>query len=258
MSCSNIDENDRFLFVETIAVDTVAKHVLIEDYTGQACVNCPAATELIYSLQEAYGEENVIAVGLYSGPFGQTTSGRYYPLTTDVGNYYFDKFGVDGQPSAMINRHSPNNVTATWATEVYNRLQEEATVAIDIATTYDEDDSAVTITVSATATELTTAQLQVWLTEDGIVNRQYLDDGSYDEDYVHNHVFRATVNDRDGDAVTLGEETTTYTYTADIDTDWVAEKMHVVAFVFTNSDVLQVTQAPVIADNSTTTDDINE
>ena len=65
-ACDYIDEDDRFIYVEPA---NVAKRVLIEDFTGQRCVNCPSATETIKQLQDTYGKENVIAVAIHSGPF---------------------------------------------------------------------------------------------------------------------------------------------------------------------------------------------
>ena len=69
-SCTDIDENDRLMYVKPAEVK---KHVLIEDFTGQRCVNCPKATNLIHSLQQQFGEDNVIAVGIYGGDFGYST-----------------------------------------------------------------------------------------------------------------------------------------------------------------------------------------
>ena len=36
MSCTEIDENDRLIYVKPAEIK---KHVLIEDFTGQRCVN---------------------------------------------------------------------------------------------------------------------------------------------------------------------------------------------------------------------------
>ena len=62
-SCSNIDEGDRLIYVKPAEV---GRAILIEDFTGQKCINCPTGTEIINSIVETYGEENVIAyqVGL--------------------------------------------------------------------------------------------------------------------------------------------------------------------------------------------------
>ena len=66
-SCSNIDEGDRLIYVKPAEV---GRAILIEDFTGQRCVNCPTGTEIINGIVDTYGEDNVIAVGVHSGPLG--------------------------------------------------------------------------------------------------------------------------------------------------------------------------------------------
>ncbi len=244
-SCSNIDEDEREIYVKPA---DVAKRVLIEDFTGQACVNCPAASVIIEQLQEQYGSDNVIAVGIYSGYFGSTVSGRLYPLTTETGNYYYNTFGVSSQPSAMIDRHSVNDNTATWATEVYSYIQETSPLLLDITNVYDESSRTVSISVEGEGTDNVNGKLQVWLIEDGITSWQYQSDGSIDDNYVHNHVFRTTVNDKDGESFAVAEGgSVTRTFSATLDADWNAENVSVVAFVFDDSGVLQTAKAAVIA-----------
>ncbi len=242
-SCSDVDEGDRYIYVEPA---NVARHVLIEDFTGQRCVNCPDATSLIHTLQEEYGEENLIAVGIYSGPFGQTTSGRLYDLTTETGNYYFDQLGVSSQPVARINRHAPNLNTATWPNEVYEYIQEEAKMDLSITNFYEDSLRQVDIEVEGIGLTNVSGRLQVWLMEDGIMDFQYQSDGSIEDEYVHNHVFRTTVNDRDGDAYSLSQgETSVRTFSCTLDESWVADSVSVVAIVSDDSEVVQVVARPI-------------
>ena len=63
-SCSDLDEQERFVYIKPA---DAARKVLIEDFTGQRCPNCPKATDEIHHLQETYGEDNIIAVGIHSG-----------------------------------------------------------------------------------------------------------------------------------------------------------------------------------------------
>ena len=57
----------------------VQKYVLLEDYTGVKCVNCPAAGEFALQLQEQY-HHKVIVLGVHAGslafypPFNLTTT----------------------------------------------------------------------------------------------------------------------------------------------------------------------------------------
>lgn len=238
-ACSNVDEDDRYVYVKPAEV---AKRVLIEDFTGQRCVNCPLATETIDSLRAIYGEENVIAVGIHSGPFAKNPAGTAtYPLYTETGDYYYNAFGVSSQPSGMIDRHGVVSNYNLWPTLVYEYIQQDAPIMLSAETTYDEQAREVEITVVAEGVEPTTGYLQVWVTEDSITATQYMPDGSINRSYVHNHVFRATVNDRDGDAFEIGTDeivTATYNYTLE-DDEWVAQNMHVVAFVYNDDGVAQ-------------------
>ncbi len=244
-ACSYIAEDERLLFVSTVEdalqqdTATIARRVLVEDFTGQACVNCPAATTLLLEQQELYGEERVIVVGIYSGYFGKNpTTGANYPLTTDEGNYYYDLWGVEVQPSALINRRGVNSVTATWATAIYNEIM--LTAPLELALEAQESAEGLTITLTADAQEAVDGVLQLWLTEDGLVSTQYLADGSRDTAYVHNHVFRASVTPLDGDPLTLASgESLTLTYTSSLDSSWAVDKLSVVAIVSDASGVLQ-------------------
>lgn len=245
MACSNIDEDDRFIEVEPVEV---AKRVLIEDFTGQRCVNCPNASEMIESLQEQYGAENVIAVGIHSGPFSKTVTKQPFRLWTETGDYYFNSWGIDAQPTGVIDRKTVSSTYQSWGTIVRDALQASAPLTLDATTSYDEATRTVTINVNAKGVLDVTGKLQLWLTEDNITNIQYMPDRSVNTQYVHNHVFRTAVNGQDGEDFSIAwdeEKTVTSTYV--LDEDWKAENMSVVAFVYNNSGVQQVVKVPVIS-----------
>ena len=245
MACSNIDEDDRFIEVEPVEV---AKHVLIEDFTGQRCVNCPNASEIIESLQEQYGAENVIAVGIHSGPFSKTMTNQPFPLWTETGDYYYNSWNIDAQPTGVIDRKTVSSIYQSWGTIVREALQASAPLELNATTSYDEATRTVTINVDAKGVLDVTGKLQVWLIEDNITNIQYMPDGSINTSYVHNHVFRTAVNGQDGEDFSIAwdeEKTVTNTYV--LDESWKAENMSVVAFVYNNSGVQQVVKVPVVS-----------
>ena len=104
--------------------------------------------------------------------------------------------------------------------------------------------------VSLKAPEAVAGHLQLWLTEDNITALQRQPEGSMDRAYVHNHVFRQTINGLWGDAVQVsaGEESV-HTYEVQIPADYVAENLNLVAFVYNDSGVLQVEQLSVCSKN---------
>ena len=51
IACDNIAEEDRLIYEP---LPEVNRSVLIEDFTGQRCVNCPTAADEIQKLQKEY------------------------------------------------------------------------------------------------------------------------------------------------------------------------------------------------------------
>ncbi len=242
LSCSEVAEDDRFIELPPVSVN---RCVLIEDFTGQRCVNCPAASTLIESLQKTYGADAIVAVGIHSGPMAKST-----PLRTDDGDYLYEKYQVEAQPSGMINRRGGvfKGIDG-WGAQVYNEIQTSSAMSMSVTNVYDSADGTVKITVTLMNTDpdVETGKLNVWLTEDGIVSPQYMEDGSSKKDYVHNHVFRAAVTEIDGtDVVLKNREEQTVELTAEVSDAWQVENLSVVAFVDSNNGVLQAVKAKVI------------
>ena len=236
-SCGQVNEDERLIEIESAQVN---RAVLIEDFTGQMCVNCPAATEEIHHLQQEFGEENVIAVGIYSGPFGvHPTTGRNLPLTTETGKTYFTHWNLSEQPIGLVNRHGKSNYPE-WAAKIYDELAATTPVSLRCNSFESVADSLV-MQVSVHASQALSAKLQLWIIEDSIVSTQYLPNDVIDRNYVHNHVFRAAVNGDWGTALTLSEgKTQSLRYSCLKDEAWQADNLSLVAFVYNDSGVLQV------------------
>lgn len=255
-ACSDIAEDERFIYVEPAEV---SKRVLIEDFTGQACINCVNGAAVIEQMMEDYGEENVIAVGLYGGALGsEPLGGPPYPLTVEESEWYYSHWGIESQPQpmAMVDRGGIIGSIADWPAAVRERIQMQAPVLLEASCDYDAASRQVGITVDADGVSAVNGHIQVWLTEDSIVSKQSVPgQREMDEDYVHNHVFRATVNAPMGDAITVGVgERVTRTFTYTLKEGWVAENMSVVTFVYDDSGVLQAAKAPLIPKAENTED----
>lgn len=251
-SCSNIDEGDRFIEVNPVNPEEVGRAILIEDFTGQRCVNCPTGTEIINGIVEAYGEDNVIAVGIHSGPLGFAGNSKTVGLMTDTGNKYYtrwDKENKMGQPWVIFNRKtSPDSQYYNWAAQVSTIISEKANLSVNIANAYDADKRTLTTTVEADGVNGTVnGKLQVWIVEDGVPALQMMPDGSANKEYIHNHVFRAAVNGTWGEDVTVKEgETTTKQYSYKLPEAWVADNIAVVAFVYNDSGVENVAKKHLV------------
>lgn len=250
-SCSNIDEGDRLIYVKPAEV---GRAVLIEDLTGQRCINCPTGTDIINGIIQTYGEDNVIAVGIHSGPLGFKGNAKRVGLMTDTGDEYYKKWanGTNlGQPSAIFNRKkAPSDNLNNWAAEVGLIISEKANLYVNIDNAYDAKTRTLTTKVEAFGvndTVTVSGKLQVWIVEDGIKAMQMMPDGSANQEYVHNHVFRAAVNGTWGEEVTVKEgETTTKQYPYVLPETWNAENISVVAFVYNDSGVENVAKKHIV------------
>ena len=250
-SCSNIDEGDRLIYVKPAEV---GRAVLIEDLTGQRCINCPTGTDIITGIIKTYGEDNVIAVGIHCGPLGFAGNSKRVGLKTDTGDEYYTHWanGTNlGQPSAIFNRKKgkgPIDNLNNWAAEVGLIISEKANLSVNIANAYDAKTRKLTTKVGAFGVNGTVSgKLQVWIVEDGIKAMQLMPDGSANQEYIHNHVFRAAVNGTWGEDITVKEgETTSNDYSYVLPETWNADNISVVAFVYNKSGVENVAKKHIV------------
>ena len=247
VACDEVSVNDRLIYVEP---PQVSRAVLIEDYTGQYCVNCPRATEEIERLIEQYGDSIVIAVAIHSGPFGKS-KGEPSPLYTEVGDMYFNTWGMSAQPIGLIDRlfgSTPFSYT-DWAGGVNYEVAIEPPVGFLTDIDYDAEtrDAAIEVQTIGLDSALVSGKLQVWLVEDSIDSFQLMPDGSREEHYNHMHVFRASVNDPWGDALSVSHgQVAVKNYELKLDSAWVPEHCSVVTFLYDDSGVHQVAKKKLI------------
>lgn len=247
-ACDNISEDQRFEGPVTIEAK---KNVLIEDFTGQNCLNCPIAAEAVKAMQDAYGADRVISVAIHGGSLSVNENSSTIGLANAQGEQYNKDWKVEAWPSGLIDRSgSLMDDPKQWTAPVVARfsLAPKADIVINDVS-YDAATKQMTVNVTVSSEEGANGKLQVWLTESNLTRTQRMPDGSYNRDYVHNHVFRASVNDLYGDAITLEagqSEQKSYSYTLQTEASgkgkgWVPENMAVVVFYYNDADgVMQV------------------
>ncbi len=268
-SCEQVGENERYVAVvpsepgdttgsDTAVVDTVLRAVLVEEFSGQLCVNCPAATEALETMQEANGgSDRVVVVSLHAG-VGQMlaineTMGQalgYQGLATDFGEQLFSSYGLTSEPNAVINRNSGVLGMGQWATNIVSALRVEANVSLSARTSYDAASRSLTVEVLGRSTDEGgyTGNVHVWLTEDSIVSIQRLEDG-YEYDHVFNNIFRASATPMAGEAVSVpygNEPQLLHTATFTLNEVWRPEHMAVVVFVDNAAGVAQALRVPLV------------
>lgn len=243
VACDEVAENERLIYVAPAEVN---RAVLIEDFTGQKCVNCPNATETIEAMQEQYGDA-IIAVAIHGGGFGISTSEtKYVGLATDEAKEYYEKWNITEQPTGLINRRGGGMEYQMWGSAVKEELEQKSTVDLTLRTSATETGE-MQIQVVCTPSGNYNGKLQLWLLEDNIVARQAQPDGKMQKEYNHMHVYRASINGIWGTDIDLSQAVVTSDFTYKVNPEaYNLEQLSVVAFVYNDQGVENVIKAPVV------------
>jgi len=172
------------------------KVVILEDYTGVKCNNCPAAAELAAQLQEQY-EPHLIVMGVHPKGSLQNPAGGFPDFRTDIGNEWNNYFNIASYPNGTVNRQKAVG-SPDWANAVAAELAEgsdDAYIRLIVKTRYDEATRELNVTTHAkTLIDLPSAlTLTTCIMEDNIKGKQVKPTG-IDTAYVHRHVFRGTAD----------------------------------------------------------------
>lgn len=243
-ACNDIKEDDRFINLPPVEAKRV---VLLEEFTGQKCVNCPEAHTVIEGLQEQY-HDNLISVSIHGGSdmnaIGEDQMPGYGLRNAD-GAAYADANKISSFPAGVVNRRSGVTTSDQWSTAIRNELTKPSSLEMDITATLSTDGSKVNIEVDIEPWENIDGRLQLWVVESGIVSLQLTKSGMK-RDYVHNHVFRGVVNGHDGEPVRLvTREPQHLVASVDVRDIWDTANLAIVGFVYTSDGVVQAASCNV-------------
>ena len=199
------------------------KTILIEEFTGHKCSNCPNGTRIIENIIDTYCDHVVV---LACHPFNQdfTSPNESGPLATDFRTSetteIAENFGFWGFPSALLNRINNGEFFQPFElnTEIHNLLFDENNnpippdldIKISVSSGSDPIITSAPIVTSIEIEKLNELngeyKLAVVVSEDFIVSGQY-DGSELIEDYEHNHVYRSAINGTWGEPIDLTEKT---------------------------------------------------
>jgi len=230
-----------------------SQNVLIEEYTGVRCQNCPAGAQLLEELKNIHGERLVI-ISVHGGFFAQPTNKENkLKLDNADGEELIRIFNQpQGYPSGMINRKVFSGQSSvflgggSWAGYVDEEKKKTPTMGIDLE--IQSNVAARTIDVECEINALesqptTPLYLSVVLVENNIRDAQ-LGLAGVDTNYIHQHVMRKFITGTQGTKVepmTLNEKRV-YNFNADYTGDWKLNDLSVVAFVHYGSPGFEVVQ----------------
>lgn len=222
------------------------RKILVEDYTGHKCGNCPAAARELARLDTVY-KGYIIPIAVHAGFYAQVSSPQYPTnLKCQTATDWDNTFGNSqaGNPNGMVNRSGKAAIRqwSEWNSLVAPFYLDSAKFNIAITNTYNSSTNQVTTRIRCKATRLAsgTFNLVVVLTEDSIIAEQidYSANPNYIPNYTFNHVLRGAINSSWGDPIlTAGtfvkNDSVVKLYSNfQLNSNWKSKHCKVVAFVY--------------------------
>lgn len=238
------------------------KMILIEDFTGVRCPNCPTAAQKIENLQ-TLNPDRILATSIHvKNNFGIPLSGSKYDFRTDAGFAIFNYLpGVHSSlPVGSINRtrhllNSNQDVLQpynTWPTYVAEELLKTTCVNINISGVLVDSIYKLNVKLHYTQATSDTQALTVYLIEDNIIDWQTLPSTAIDTAYTHKHILRAVLTNFNGDNLNASlviNRVFEREFKISLNPKWVKSNCSIIAFVHKNGyymDIIHAQQKPLL------------
>jgi len=230
-------------YIESPVATAETKNVVIEEFTGVRCPNCPQGHDIIANIKAA-NPNRVFSVSLHpqnslGAPYSYSAHDFRTAIATDLMMNYFGWPGFE--PVAAIDRKLFSGETyilldkSAWTTKVAAELAATTPVNLSLSSNFDSTNNEVTVVAELHYTQNVTEEnkLTILIAESDIVTAQ-LDGADVDTFYNHKDVMRAFVTDAKGDAITQTREAgrvVRKVYKKVLDAAWRPENMKVLAYV---------------------------
>lgn len=201
------------------------RKVVLEEFTGVNCGNCPDGHRRANALRDAHPGE-VFLINIHQGSYAYPAE---IDLRTNYGDALASQAGINSYPNATINRHSFNGSIAVadrtaWTSLSEGLLSTEAYANIAAKATVDWQTREMQVTVQVYYTgnsPASTNYLNVALLQDYIYGPQAGMNANMEQvdgnQYVHMHALRDLITGQWGEEITTTTQGSfvekTYTYT---------------------------------------------
>jgi len=233
--------------VQALVLEPTGKTVLLHDYTGAHCSNCPAAAEIAHGLQAQYDHLVVLSVhaGGLANPYNNNPD-----LRTPEGTEWFNNNTFN--PAGSVNRVKLLSGyilhDSEWTDAVVEALAEPQTIEIRLANSYDETTRQLTATIDAMELEDITGDLAVTvcLMEDNIVAKQAVEGSSPNSNYVNHNVFRTTFNGAYGESMAFDDDHLfNKSFSLTLSDDYNADNCYVIAYIYEANEGMKILQTAI-------------
>ncbi|MCX7929279.1 MAG: Omp28-related outer membrane protein [Chlorobi bacterium] len=236
------------------------RKVLVEEFTGAQCTNCPLGHRKLADLGQVFGD-SIVVVSIHAGEFARPDLRKGYTadFRTPEGEELNTRFRVFAYPAAVIDRTQFGGTSyvvgvQNWGSAIATELRTTTPVAIHASAFCDTTRGELSISVQlrSIADVLYPLNIGYYILEDSLVAPQ-LDNGVFIPEYVHRHVLRAAPLGAYGEplissttpAGTTFERTYLYNLSS---SDWNRRRLEAVVFIVRpepNYTVVQCTKVNV-------------
>ncbi len=241
---------------DTTDTATVVRKILLEDYTGHTCPNCPEGTLTGQALQDLYdGKVIMIAVhaGFFARPLAEPFTADYRTIAGDAWN---NEFAFAAYPNGLVNRTAMSGSLIIspdqWAGAVELLVNTPPDAGIKITCSVDTINKVVTADIETKFLNDIEGTYNVTLCvlEDGIVSAQKNSIPAVGPtpiiyDYEYKDMLRATITDPWGELVVINPLIdTNYSshFVFTLDSKIVIKNASLVAFI-SNAESKEIIQA---------------
>lgn len=238
-----------------------ARNVLIEEFTGASCTNCPAGHDVVKNLIAA-NSDRIVAVAYHTLDGG----GIFQPVkkdgvkslydfrtneATEIGKSIYE--GLQSIPTAGIDRAKVGTSLLIsrpqWASETNKRLLVAPMANMYLSSTYSDADKKVKVNVRVVYTSDVTTKNSINL---GVIESKIIDAQEFSDrievNYEHNHIFRKALTPYNGypvlDSIATKKAGRVYefNYVFTPDEKWNLDNCYIIAYVNNatgNKEILQ-------------------
>ena len=236
------------------------KNVLLDDFTGHQCGNCPEGNKQAHFLDSLY-EGRLVSISVHTGWFARTGPGFPTNFSTAGGDQLASDFGIGASlPSGMVDRrpHSsdnsaPINYTA-WAGAIQESLKDSVLFATVLKGSYVTDTNTRRLSVNAYLkchiADSNSYKIVAYLTEDSITAEQLdYSISAVIPKYLHRNVLRTTLLPAEGAALNTKPvhkgNTFKRSFSYTLPKNWVASRCRLTAVILKAADASQAERQSV-------------
>jgi len=242
-SCDKLSEP--YATVKTQYDTTGKPYVLIEEYTGHKCINCPLASQKARKLVDFY-RGKVILMSVHGTSLADPDAKYVLDLRTPEANQWITDFAIPYVPMALINRAVIGGAypvaSDQWAVGIESQMVKPVMTSMSVQASYNVTSKEITANVTTWFKRKLAAGANIcmYVVEDSIEGIQANKDPEAGptpdiNPYYFNETFRASINGTYGEQLTSSVDTArSYAYTKKFtvtSTDWKPAQLSLIATI---------------------------